>query len=326
MLSQTDNATFPESFFSGIVDQIDEKFVNKFNESPIPSLQHLIQINCRFVEPFYFGQFLRLVNGFNPYSITEALSANQLKMGVSFFHFFTAVNTEYTSLQAAIAMSFSKIALPNDEKALNIIFNSFIDSYRFFNPEIGYSSRDMFIIIVSSIICSIKNLGTSHYLNEELLKAIRGSSYGAKRMANIINQLDSHKFTVHFSFGQFEKFPALNKQGIIRKQKGFFSLKKSYFVKLEREWLSLYEEDSRISPVEQIQLAHTKTVDISSKKNGLCFQLSRIDEKDLIYYVPKKTPENSITFHAENESDVQEWVASLNLSSFCETLIALLKN
>jgi hypothetical protein len=241
-------------------------FANDFNATGPKAIDRAIAEKLLpSAEPYYIGPFLLYSDGIRPAAITQYafFRANEAK--TLFYYFFAAANIDFMPLPEALNLLLSRIAFPEDQPSLFIIFCAFTDAYYNANQYIAETREEICKIAISAVVLSMTKRKRECLPQTRFMQLVEQVRCSDDYKVYLYESLKEMPIVLFFTTIHFTNEPDTVKRGSMTQNRGLFNKKKLFCV-LSDQMLKIYKDQNCTDQSEEVPLYNVTVKFVGAKE------------------------------------------------------------
>lgn len=303
--------------------EIGAKFGDLCNKNPIQAMAALKSFTDQHNDPYYLGKLIAFTKGIEPEKRTECLFNSAVAPETVFFFFFTALNTEFTTIIDFAIIHFNLIGLPNNASQLKIIINALSDAYLSKNPNCRLSNYEVKRIILAYILFTT-NFNTKNPVEPDKFKLLfKNLAFPEENIRVLYNSLLNRWKVIHLTCGVYDSPVDVKLTSTITTKRSMFKLVKSIILKLDGYWLEIYN-DTKAEKAKNRFLLYDVIATTKRNPDENVLEFGRPGKETMIIGPHKYYDEGKYTITCDQFDLLQKWCDTINWVSFQCTVQSLM--
>ena len=291
-------------------------FAELFNVNPNETINNLRKLDEIYCDPYYLAKILCITKGISIYRRSDILFNPLFQPQPLLFFFFSALNTEFTTILDSATIFFSLFAFPNNASLLKIIFGAFADAYLSKNANCVLLKNDVVAISVALIGFCASSSSTTMVSPEIFKLYFNRSSLPEENIFGLYTAITTRPVDVKFTFGQYYELPTLSKSALISCKKTIFKRNKVTCLRTNGYWLEVYS-DAKYQNLRNSFLLYDVTAEVTKSGDDFNLEISSNNNNSKLIIGPNKFYEDSkLVINGDQYEQLKEWIEVINYISF----------
>ncbi|OHT02190.1 hypothetical protein TRFO_30815 [Tritrichomonas foetus] len=306
-----------------------ENFAFRFNEDPIKEISKIIKENKDLNDSRNLGNFLFMCPELYARSITKFIFSNKDEISKSLLYFFfSSANLEYRTIHEASRLLLSRIAFPNNQIQISIIFDAFAAAYHSMNTYSEITTKEIAQVAVSCVVFSIFKSKTDILSQNEYIKILDNVKMQEGLKKDIYECLKAKPIPIFFMFASSLDEPNYSKSGYLKKIGGAIKgkTKRWFLIDNSKFTLKYYKDETKKQILGEVELAGSVTTYVSTtKKDQEHLVIKKLNGGPIGFKIskdghPKRSNHTEYIAYGNDTETLKSWVSACNFVSFWSIL------